>query len=319
MSKKSYAQALNEAFIETMKKDESVFTYGEDVQMGVFGVTRGLVDIFGPKRVRNTPISEAALAGVGVGAAVMGTRPVVEIQFADVLAISMDHIVNSAAKIRYMSAGISNCPVVFRAPMGIGLQLGMHHSQCVESWFTNVPGLTIVCPSSPKDAKGLLISAIESNDPVVFLEHKRLYGVEEEVSDDYYNIPLGKGDIKKEGSDITIVATSFLVGRAIEAADILKKEDIDVEVIDPRTIKPLDLELILNSVKKTGKLLIVHEAPKFGGFGGEISALVAEKAIDYLEAPIIRVGGKEIPVPFGIEDNIPPSVEKIVKEVKKLF
>lgn len=319
MSKKTYAQALNEAYIEAMRKNEDVFTFGEDIQLGAFQVTKGLLEEFGPSRVRNTPISEAALTGVGVGAAVMGMRPVVEIQFADVLAISMDHIVNSAAKIRYLSAGKASCPLVIRAPMGIGLNLGMHHSQCVESWFTNVPGLTIVCPSTPYDAKGLLFAAIESNDPVVFLEHKKLYGMEGEVPDESYTLLLGKGDIKKEGDAATIVATSMMVKVTLEAADKLAEEGIEVEVVDPRTIKPLDKELIINSVKKTGKVVIVHESAKFGGIGGEIAAILAEEAIDYLKNPIIRVAGKEMPVPFGLEECIAPQVEDIVNVVKRII
>jgi len=319
MGNKKYSEALNEAMVETMKRDERVFTYGEDVQIGVFGVTAGLVNEFGPERVRNTPISEAALVGTGVGAATMGSRPVVEIQFADVLTISMDHIVNSAAKIRYMSAGIASCPLVVRAPMGIGLTLGMHHSQCVESWFMNVPGLVIVCPSNPYDAKGLLISAIEANDPVIFLEHKKLYSMEGEVPDTYYKIPLGKGDIKREGNMVTIVATSMMVDFSLKAAKKLADQNISVEVIDPRTIKPLDVELIINSVKKTGRALIVHESAKFGGVGGEIAATIAEEALDYLQSPVKRLAGKEIPVPFAIEEAIAPTVDDIVKAVKELI
>ena len=318
MSKKTYTQALNEAYIEAMRKNKDVFTFGEDIQIGSFQVTKGLVEEFGPSRVRNTPISEAALTGAGVGAAVMGMRPVVEIQFADVLAISMDHIVNSAAKIRYLSAGKASCPLVIRAPMGTGLNLGMHHSQCVESWFTNVPGITIVCPSTPYDAKGLLLAAIESNDPVIFLEHKKLYVVEGEVPDEFYTIKLGKGDIKKEGDAATIVATSMMVKVALEAANKLAEEDIEVEVVDPRTIKPLDKELIIRSVKKTKKVVIVHESAKLGGIGGEIAAILAEEAIDYLKKPIIRIAAKEMPVPFGLEECIAPRVEDIVNAVKRI-
>lgn len=318
MSMKTYVKALNEAYAEAMRSDPNVFTFGEDVEMGVFGVTTGLVEEFGPNRVRNTPISEAALAGMGVGAAIMGTRPIVEIQFADILAISMDHLVQSAAKIRYLSAGKACCPLVVRAPMGIGLNLGMHHSQCVEAWFMNVPGLKIVCPSTPYDAKGLLHSAIESNDPVLFLEHKRLYGTEEEVPDAPYTIPLGKGDIKRGGTDVTIVATSMMVSRSIKAAEILADEGIEAEIVDPRTIKPLDKDIILNSVKKTGRLVTVHESPKFGGFGGEVAAMVAEEAMDYLQSSIIRVGGREIPVPFGTEEAAVPQVQDIVMAAEKI-
>ena len=319
MSKITYAEALNGAYRIAMKKNEEVFTYGEDVRLGAFGVTKGLVEEFGPERVRNTPISEAAIAGSGVGAAILGMRPVVEMQFADVLAISMDHIVNTAAKIRYLSAGKVSCPLVIRAPMGIGLTLGMHHSQCVESWFMNVPGLQIACPSTPYDAKGMLLHAIlELNDPVLFLEHKKLYGLKGEVPDEYYSIPFGKGDVKRKGDAATIVATAMMVHRSIEAAEKLSKDGIELEIIDPRTVKPLDKEIIVNSVKKTGRLIIVHEAPKFGGLGGEISAIIMEEAMKYLQKPIVRLGGKEIPVPFGIEEGAAPSVEDIINVVKNI-
>lgn len=319
MSKKSYARALNEALAEAMRRDKNVFIFGEDVEYGMFEVTRGLVEELGLPKVRNTPISEAALAGVAVGAAMMGSRPVLEIQFADVLSISMDHIVNSAAKIRYLSAGKVECPLVIRAPMGIGLTMGMHHSQCVESWFANVPGLTIACPANPYDAKGLLHASIESNDPVLFLEHKKLYGMVDEVPDEYYRIPLGKGEIKREGDAVTIIATSMLVNISLKASEILASQGVDAEVIDPKTIKPLDKELIINSVKKTGRALIVHEAPKFGGIGGEIAAMIAEEAADYLLSPIIRLAGKEMPIPFGIEDVIIPKEQEIVSAVQKIM
>jgi len=319
LSKKTYAKALNEAYIEAMKKNEKVFTFGEDIEMGAFQVTKGLVQEFGSNRVRNTPISEAALTGVAVGAAVMGMRPVLEIMFADVLAISMDHIVNSAANIRYLSAGKLSCPLVIRAPMGIGLGLGMCHNQSVESWFMNVPGLKIVCPSTPYDAKGLLLAAVESNDPVLFLEHKKLYGIKGEVPDKYYTIPLGKGDIKREGDAVTIVATSLMVHRAMVAADRLSKSGIEVEIIDPRTIKPLDKEIIINSIKKTGRIVIVHESPKFGGIGGEIAGIIVEEAMNYLKKPIIRVAGREMPIPFSFEEVAVPQVEDIINAVKKII
>jgi len=321
MSKKTYLQALNEALFEAMRRDEKVFTFGEDVEHGIFGVTKGLKDEFGPKRVRNTPISEAALAGAAVGAAIMGMRPIVEIAFADFLTICMDNIVNSAAKIRYLSNGVLSCPLVIRAPMGIGLKdLGMHHSQCVEGWFANVPGLIIVCPSTPYDAKGLLHASIEANDPVIFLEHKKLYftSEKEEVPDEYYKIPLGKSDIKRKGDAVTIVAISRMVSFSLQAAGILADDGIEVEVIDPRTIKPLDKDSIIGSVKKTGRVVIVHESVKFGGIGGEIAAMIAEDALDYLKAPIVRLGGKEMPVPFGIQEAISPQIDDIVKTIKNI-
>ena len=319
MSNKTYARAVFDGCVEAMKADPNVLMYGEDIHMAMFQVTNGLVELFGEDRVRDTPISEAALVGVGVGAAVLGVRPVVEIQFADILGISMDHLVQSAAKIRYLSAGKMNCPLVVRAPMGIGLGMGMHHSQCVESWFMNTPGLKIVAPSNPHDAKGLLISAIEDNDPVIFLEHKKLYGTKGEVPEGYYKEPIGKGKIVREGTDVTIVAYSYMVQAAEKAAKELEKEGISTEVIDLRTVKPLDVPLIIESVQKTSRAVIVYESPKFGGYGAEVAATIAEKAIDYLAAPVLRVAGKETPVPFGMEEAVAPNHKHIVEAVKRLF
>jgi pyruvate dehydrogenase E1 component beta subunit len=317
MSIKTGSGALNEALAECMRKDANVFIFGEDIIHAMFGVTRGLVKEFGPERIFNTPISESALMAAAVGASIQGVRPVLEIQFADILSISFDHIVNSAAKMHYLSDGMVKCPLVVRAPMGYGISLGMHHSQCVESWFANVPGLIIAAPSTPADAKGLLTASVENDNPVIFLEHKKLYFIKGEVPDGYYKVPLGKGDIKREGKDLTIVSYSFALHTAMQAAEELAKQGIEAEVVDPRTIRPLDVDIILQSVRKTGRLVIVHEAPAFGGFGGEIAAIVAEHAFSSLKGPIIRVCGKECPVPFGMETVVVPKAEDIVMAVKQ--
>ncbi len=319
MSKMTYARAIFDGYVEAMSANPDVMTYGEDLYMAMFQVTNGLVEKFGPHRVRNTPISEAALVGVGVGAAVMGIRPIVEIQFADILCISMDHIVQSAAKIRYLSAGKMHCPLVVRAPMGIGLGMGMHHSQCVESWFMNVPGIKIVTPATPYDAKGLFLAAIEDDDPVLFLEHKKLYSMRGEVPEGYYTLPIGKGEIKREGSDVTIITSSYMLQAALEAANNLEQAGVQAEVLDLRTVKPLDVPLILESVQKTSRAVVVYESPKFGGLGAEISAVIAEKAIDYLAAPVLRVAGRETPVPFGMEEAVAPNAGQIVAAVKNVM
>jgi len=319
MSKKTGSAAINEALAECMRKDPNVFVFGEDLIHALFGVTRGLVNEFGPERIFNTPLSESALMAAAVGASIQGMRPVLEIQFADILSISFDHIVNSAAKMHYLSDGMVKCPLVVRAPMGYGISLGMHHSQCVESWFANVPGLIIVAPSTPGDAKGLLTASVDNDNPVIFLEHKKLYYLKGEVPEGYYQIPLGKGFIHREGKDITIVSYSFALQTALQAAEVLAQQGIEAEVVDPRTIRPLDVDIILQSVRKTGRLAIVHEAPAFGGFGGEIAAVVAEHAFSSLKGPIIRVCGKECPVPFGMETVVVPKTEDVVTAVKKLM
>jgi len=311
MSKKTYAKAVNEALAHALREDPDVFLMGEDIDVGLFQVTSGLVEEFGHNRVRQTPISEAALTGAAVGAAVMGTRPVLEIEFADILVIAFDHVVQSAAKMRYIYAGKNCCPLVVRAPQGIGMGFGMHHSQCVESWFANVPGLKIVAPSTPYDAKGLLYASIRSDDPVLFLEHKKLYWTEGEVPDECYSIPLGKGDVKREGKDVTVIALGMMVPRALEAAEKVASSGISTEVIDPRTIRPLDKKIILDSIAKTGRAIIVHEAAKFGGIGGEIASTIAEDGFYSLKKPILRLGGREIPIPFGIEEAAVVQTEEI--------
>lgn len=322
-----FVEAINEALREEMNHDQRVFIMGEDIRYGhgggIFGATRGLYDEFGDERVIDTPLSELAISGAASGAAYMGMRPVAEIMFADFIAICMDQICNGAAKFRWASNGKYGCPVVYRAAFGAGVGASLHHSQSPEAWFMNIPGLTIVMPSTPYDAKGLLKSAIRYDDPVVFLEHKFMYRrVKGEVPEEEYLIPIGCADVKREGSDLTIVATGAMVHQALDAARTLDQEGISAEVVDPRTLLPLDEETILNSVRKTGKLVIVHEAPVTGGYGAEIAATVAEKALDYLDAPILRVGAPFTPIPVNRnmeKDFYLPTADKILMSVHKLL
>ena len=315
------AQAVNNAIFLEMERDPDVLLLGEDVGApgGVLGVTQGLYAKFGAKRVIDTPISESAILGAGVGAAAVGLRPIVEIMFCDFIGVAMDQLFNQAAKMRYMFGGKAQIPLVMRSMCGAGLRAAAQHSQSLESWFMHIPGIKVVMPSTPSDAKGLLISSIRDNNPVVFLEHKALYGVEGEVPDEAYTIPLGKAEIKREGKDVTVVATAMMVSRSLSAAEKLSADGISVEVVDPRTLSPLDEETILNSVRKTHRLVIVHEEVKFAGSGAEIAALVAEKAFDYLDAPIQRVAAPFCPVPFSpvLEDEYIPSEAKIIAAVKK--
>lgn len=317
MTIKTGAIALREAMAEMMRRDSNVFVIGEDIQKSVFGATASLVDEFGPERVINTPLSEATLAGAACGAAVQGTRPVLEIMFADCLAISFDHIINSAAKMNYLSDGKTPCPMVIRAAQGYGLKLGMHHSQSTESWFVNTPGLKVVTPFDPADAKGLLITAIEDNNPVIFLEHKKFYASKGEVPDGYYKVPFGEAKVVRKGNDVTLISYSIMVADVLKAAEELALAGVDAEVIDLRSIRPLDVRTIVKSVQKTGRAIIVHEASKFGGFGGEIAATITEEAFDYLKKPVIRLGSKECPIPFGVETAILPRISDIIEAVQK--
>ncbi len=320
----SFVDALNEALHQEMAHDDSVFLMGEDVGLtgGIFQVSKGLHERFGEERVRDTPISEASFVGCGVGAAIAGMRPVVEIQIFDFVALTMDMLVNQAAKFRFMLGGNASVPLVVRGPQGGGIRLAAQHSQSLEAWFAHVPGLVVVAPSTPYDAKGLLVSAIRDNNPVIFLESKLLYlGQPGPVPEEHYAIPIGKADIKHEGSDVTVVATTSMVPRALAAAAMLEREGISVEVVDPRTLKPLDEETILNSVKKTNRLLIVHEAWRNGGFGAEVAAMVVEKAFDYLDAPIGRLGAPDTPMPYNdeLERIAIPSQERIIEEIRALL
>jgi pyruvate/2-oxoglutarate/acetoin dehydrogenase E1 component len=320
MKEKTYVEAINEALIEEMERDESVFIFGEDISIGyggggIFGATRGLAEKFGPRRVIDTPLSEVAITGAALGAALVGLRPIAEIMFGDFLSIIMDQLVNNVAKMRWVLNDEVDVPIVYRTAFGGGIGAGFHHSQSFEAWLAHVPGLKVVIPSDPADAKGLLKAAIRDNDPVVFMEHKFLYKrLSGPVPEEEYLVPLGKGDIKRAGEDVTIIATGAMVRRALEAADMLEKSGVSAEVIDPRTILPLDEELILNSVKKTGRAIIVHEAPVFGGFGGEIAGILADRGIDYLDAPVKRVGALFTPLPNWIkmEEYYIPNAEKIV-------
>jgi 2-oxoisovalerate dehydrogenase E1 component len=314
------AEALNEALRQEMERDARVFVMGEDVGLigGIFGVTRGLADTFGLDRVRDTPISEATFLGAGVGAAIAGLRPVVEIQIFDFVALTMDQVVNQAAKFRFMLGGRPTVPLVIRGPQGGGIRLAAQHSQSLEAWFAHVPGLVVVAPATPYDAKGLLAAAIRDDNPVIFLEHKALYATKGPVPEAAYAIPLGRADVKRAGTDVTVVATQAMVARALAAAAELEKDGISVEVIDPRTLVPLDEETILASVRKTHRLVVAHEAVKRGGFGAEIAAVVAEKALDELDAPIARVGARPVPMPYNdaLERATIPGQADIVAAVR---
>jgi pyruvate dehydrogenase E1 component beta subunit len=327
MRELTFVEAISQALHEEMARDERVFVIGEDIRIGygkggAFGATNGLFARFGPERVIDTPISESAIAGMAVGAALWGMRPVAEIMFADFLALAMDHIANSAAKMRYAYAGEAIVPVVFRMAFGGGVGAALHHSQSPEAWITNVPGLKIVMPSTPYDAKGLLKSAIRDDNPVVFFEHKYQYSrLKGPVPEEEYILPLGKADIKREGEDITIIAFGAMVHQALAAAASLASGGIKAEVLDPRTLVPLDKQTILQSVKKTGRVIIVHEAPTFGGFGGEIAAMIIEEAFYSLDAPIKRIGAPYTPVPVSpiLEKFYLPNAEKIVTAAKEML
>jgi 2-oxoisovalerate dehydrogenase E1 component len=319
----TFVEALNEALHQEMARDERVFLMGEDVGLigGIFAVSRGLRERFGEERVRDTPISEPCFVGMGVGAAIAGLRPVVEIQIWDFIAMTMDQVVNQAAKFRYMLGGRPTVPLVIRGPQGGGIRLAAQHSQSLEAWFVHVPGLVVIAPSTPYDAKGLLAAAIREDNPVIFLEHKMLYPTKGEVPPGEYVIPIGRADVKRAGRDVTVVATQGMVGKALAAALELEKDGISVEVIDPRTLVPLDEESILASVRKTGRLVVAHEAVKRGGWGAELTALVMEHAFDDLDAPVARVGARAVPMPYNdnLEKAVIPSREDLIAAVRGLL
>jgi len=319
----TYRDALREALREEMHRDPSVFLLGEDIGRywgGAFKVTEGLAEEFGDERVRDTPISESAIIGTAVGAAITGMRPIAEIMFGDLTALAMDQIANQAAKIRYMFGGQTGCPLVIRTPFGAGVNIASHHSQSLEAWFMHVPGLYVAVPSTPYDAKGLLKTAIRGDNPAFFCEHKLLYPIEDEVPEEEYTIPFGVADIKREGKDVTIIATLFMVHKALNAAEELEKEGISVEVVDPRTLTPLDKQAIIKSVKKTGRIVIVSEDCKTAGVSAEIAAVVAEEAVDYLDAPVKRVTEPDTPIPFSppLEQYVIPNEKSIIKAVKEI-
>lgn len=315
----TYAEAVKEAMSEAMRENEDVYLMGEDIGVygGAFGVTRGMIEEFGPERIRHTPISEAAIAGSAIGSAITGMRPIFEIQFSDFVTIALDQIANQAAKIHYMYGGKAKIPVVMRTPGGSGTGAAAQHSQSLENWTAHIPGLKVVQPSTAYDAKGLLHAAIEDNNPVMFYEHKLGYRTTSDVPEGKYVIPLGVADIKKEGKDISVVATGYMVHKALEAAEILEKEhNISIEVVDPRTLVPLDKETIVNSVIKTTRALVVTEAVKRSGFSAELASVIAEsEAFDYLDHQVVRLAGKEVPIPYQpeLEKLAVPQVEDIVK------
>ncbi|QCL98157.1 alpha-ketoacid dehydrogenase subunit beta [Agrobacterium tumefaciens] len=319
----SYSQAIQEAMAIAMEADERVFLMGEDIGVygGAFQVTGDLIDRFGPDRVMDTPISELGGAGVAVGAALTGMRPIFEFQFSDFAALAMEQIVNQAAKIRYMLGGAVSVPVVMRFPAGSGTGAAAQHSQSLEAWLGHVPGLKVIQPATPHDVKGMLLAAIEDPDPVMIFEHKLLYKMKGPVPEGHYTIPIGKAAVCREGRDVTIVATSIMVHKALEAAEKLAEEGIDVEVIDLRTIRPMDKDTVIASVKKTSRLVCVYEAVKTLGVGAEVSAMIAESdAFDYLDAPILRLGGAETPIPYNpeLEKAAVPQVPGIVASVRDL-
>jgi pyruvate dehydrogenase E1 component beta subunit len=320
---RTFVQALNEALDLAMERDPNVYLIGEDIgeMGGDFGVTRGLWAKYGEARVRDTPLSEAAIIGTAVGSAMMGFRPVAEIMFADFLGECYDQLVNNAAKMHYMFDGQFKAPIVVRTACGGGFGGGPHHSQSVEGWFLNVPGLVIVAPSTPADAKGLLLASIENDNPILFLEHKALYRIKGEVPEGYYTTPLRKAAVVREGKDVTIVATMKMVHEALAAAAELEQEGVSAEVIDLRTIRPYDAETVLESVRKTGRAVVVNEAPKIGGLASELSAVIGEECFYDLKAPVVRVAGLDAPIPFSLalEKIILPGKEQVIAGIRSVM
>jgi pyruvate/2-oxoglutarate/acetoin dehydrogenase E1 component len=314
-----YIQAIGEAMKEEMELDENVFLIGEDVGAagGSFGASRGMLKQFGADRVVDTPISESGFMGLAAGAASCGLRPIVEIMFMDFMTVCMDSVVNQIAKMRYMFGNQYTLPVVIRTPAGGGFNAGPQHSQCLEAWYAHVPGLKVVMPSTPYDVKGLLKTAIRDDNPVLVVENKSLHGRKGEIPEEDYTVPIGEGIICREGTDVTVVATSRQVHEAMKAAPALEEQGISIEVIDLRSIQPWDKEMVFNSVGKTHRLVVAHEAVKQFGIGAEISATVAEEIMDELDAPIMRVGAPFVPLSFGLESACIPGVEEITAAVQK--
>jgi len=320
----TYAEAIRDAMSGEMRRDEGVFLMGEDIGVygGAFGVTRGMLAEFGPERVRDTPISESAFVGAGTGAAMMGLRPIVELMFSDFMAVCYDQIINQAAKLRFMFGGKVTVPMVIRAASGGGTGAAAQHSQSLEAMFCHVPGLKVVAPSTPRDAKGLLISAIRDDNPVIFLEQKLLYGTKGAVPEGDYAIPLGSADVKREGGDVSVITYGRTVQMALDAAERLAREGVRVEVLDVRSLYPLDRGAIIGTSKKTGRVVVAHEAALFGGFGGEIVSVIADsEAFFHLDAPIKRVGALHCPIPFnpGLEAQVLPSAVRIEAAVREVI
>jgi len=321
MPELSYREAVRDAMSEAMRRDDDVFIMGEDIAEmgGSMGVTQGMLDEFGPDRVRNTPISEMAIVGAGIGAAMAGMRPIVEIMYQDFTTLSMEQLVNQAAKHRYMSGGQLTVPLTVRTQGGAGWSPGAQHAQQLEAWFVHVPGLKVVFPSTPEDVRGLLWSSIYDDNPVIFFEHRTLYGLKGEVPDQIDPIELGQARVHREGEDVTVVATGRLVHEALAAAEEAEGEGISVEVLDPRTLQPLDEDAIVHSVEKTNRCVVAHEAIVRMGFGAEVAALVQERAFDYLDAPVERVGAKFAPLPFApvMEEFVIPHQADVLAAIKR--
>lgn len=318
-----YRDALNQAIREEMRRDENVFLMGEDVgfYQGAFKVSRNLLEEFGEKRIIDTPITEPAFAGVGIGAAMVGLRPVIEMMTLNFAILALDQIINNAAKIRYMSGGQFKVPMVIRGPGGAAHQLAAQHSQVLDAYFCHIPGLKVIAPGTPRDAKGLLKSAIRDDNPVVFIEGELLYGVKGEVPEDEYIIPIGVADLKKEGKDVTIIAWSKMLSLAMNVAKRLEKSDISVEVIDPRTLRPLDEDTILQSIKKTGRVVIVEENWPYCGVGAEMAYRIQKEVFEYLDAPIERVTSLDVPMPYAknLEEAVLPTEERVIEAVKRVM
>ena len=320
----TYREAVREAMCEEMRRDESVYFMGEDIGVycGAFGVSKGMIQEFGPERVRETPISETAFVGAGVGSAITGMRPIVELMFSDFMAVCYDQIINQAAKMHFMFAEKVNVPMVIRTAAGGGTGAAAQHSQSLEQMYCHIPGLKVVVPSTAYDAKGLLKSAIRDNNTVIFLEQKRLYKEKGEVPEEEYTIPLGTADIKRPGTDVSVITYGRMVQMSLQVAEKLEKDGIDVEVLDLRSLSPLDTQAIIDTAKKTGRVVIVHESVQFAGFGGEIAATIADsEAYCYLDAPIKRVGGLYCPIPFNpiLEANVFPTPERIESAIREIL
>jgi len=321
MPELSYREAVRDALSQAMRQDEDVFIMGEDIAEmgGSMGVTQGMLEEFGPERVRNTPISEMAIVGAGIGAAIAGMRPIVEIMYQDFTTLAMEQIVSQAAKHRYMSGGQIKVPLTIRTQGGSGWSPGAQHAQQLEGWFVHVPGLKVVFPSTPEDVRGLLWSSIYEDNPIILFEHRTLYGIKGEVPDEIEPIELGKARIHREGEDVTVIATGRLVHESLKAADQAEQEGISVEVFDPRTLQPLDEDALIASVKKTNRAVVAHEAVTRMGWGAEVAAVIQEKAFDYLDAPVARVGAKFTPIPFApvMEEWVVPHAKDVLAAIKK--
>ena len=317
---KTYLQAIGDALKEEMRRDDKILIFGEDVaEFGnIFGVTRGMLEEFGPQRVRNTSISETAIIGTALGAAVTGLRPVAELMYADFTMVAFSELFHCVPKWRFMNGGEYKMPLVIRCAMGSSFGAGSEHSNCVESLFMHSPGMTIICPTTPYDAKGLLKSAIRSDNPILFCEHKQLYQTKGEVPEEDYTIPIGVADVKRQGKDVTVIAVGLMVRRALEAAEILEKEGISLEVIDPRTLVPFDKETVFNSIRKTHHVVIAEESNKTAGIGAELAAMLQEEMYDELDGPISRVAALDIPMPYNItqEKHVIPDAADIAKAVR---